>query len=534
MNNKQKIIVKIFSILLVLILISGCVKETTRVEPNISIAKNETEEPIVEKISELNATEIHEEEIIYKNSVVIFVDEYTYNQLTNEIKRLKTDIENDLDVNVFLYNQIFNDPQQIRETIISHFNNDKLIGSILIGNIPFVLYGDTLSDFYYMDLDDKIDECYNNGKVDKSCLGIYPPGGLYPYIEIWSGRIKPTKSGQEGIEQIRSYLNKNHDYRNGRISYKKRITLLSLIHIFDYSYNQEDYNQLFHGFVENSLLYSENDINIIYNKDSSALKNNYVNSLNNQNEITFLNIHGTSNSEWFGGTTSLYSNEIETIKPNSMIYFLKSCSNGDFSSPDYIAGAYLFSGNSLVVIANSVVSMGVVDNRTFKNIGQLRLGIPIGDVYKHESCDLVCHLFGDPTLKLRSVDSINSPKLKIQDTIVNFGEHAFGTQAELDYKIRNDGNSKLIIEPAGYGAGGVGAKLNGEMISSYVPFYYTFEGRINKPIEVEPNSEIIIKLYFNLKDVPVDKGEYEGYFLEMPTNDPLKPWITITLKGKAI
>jgi hypothetical protein len=464
-----------------------------------------------------------------KGSVVLFIDENTYNQLTNEISRFKEDIENDLDVNVFIHHDNFNEQKQIRDIIIDHFNNDYLLGSILIGNILHAFYGDTLSDFYYMDLDPKVDECYNDGKVDKTCLGAYPPAGLYPYIEIWSGRIKPTKPGQEGIEQIRSYLNKDHDYRNGVISYNKRITLVSPMYIFDYKYSQEDYIQLFQDMLESSLLYSSNEAEIIYDTNSSNLKNEYINTLKNQNEFTFLNLHGAPNLELFGGSTILYFNEIESLKPNSMIYELESCSNGDFTAENYIAGTYLFSGNALAVMANSVVSNIVIQESVFKNIGQLRLGIPIGEVYRHKSCDLVCHLFGDPTLRLRPFNLENAPKFKVDSLLVDFGEHLIGTQTEIDYVIKNEGNSKLIID-----AGGLVAKLNGGIIGGYIPFYYTFEGKLNKRIEVEPHSEVSIKIYFNLIEGKVNKGVYEGYFFEMPTNDPINPWITINLKGKSI
>ena len=464
-----------------------------------------------------------------KSSIAIFVDTEAYSKLDYEVERLKNDIISDLDTEIFIFSKDWDDPGEIRDIILDKYNNDNLKGSILIGNIPYVTYGDTISDFYYMDLDADVDNCYKNEMVDRSCLGTYPKGGVYPYIEIWSGRIKPTKPGEEGIEQIRDYLNRNHEYRKGLISYDRKITLLSLIHIFDYKYSQEDYTQLFEDMLTSSLLYSIDEANIIYDTYPPTLKTEYINSFKNQNEFTFLAIHGRVTRQCFGESTYLYSSEVESLEPNSMIYHLSSCLNGDFTSADYMAGAYLFSGNALIVTANSGVSFITIDERTFKNIGQLRLGVPIGDVYRHHSSSLVNHLFGDPTLRLRPINLENSPKLKVDRLLIDFGEHPIGSETKVDYVIRNEGNSTLIIEK-----GGVGAKLNGEPVEGYIPFCYTFEGRVNKRIEIEPHSEDSIKVFFRLEEELVDEGVYEGYLFEMPTNDPFNPWITINLVGIAI
>jgi hypothetical protein len=132
---------------------------------------------------------------------------------------------------------------------------------------------------------------------------------------------------------------------------------------------------------------------------------------------------------------------------------------------------------------------------------------------------------------MRNPDFSTAPKMYANKSVIDFGEHPLGTQTEIDYVIANNGSSKLTI---GYGE--LGAKLNGQAMNSYVPFYYTSETnpQVNSPIEVAPNSQATVKLYFDLKDAPVSKGEYEGYFLELPTNDPINSWLTINVKGKAI
>ncbi len=500
------------------------------------IETNETEQTCCEDVGCLGDTVcqnhtcviINESEI--DREVDIFIDEDTYSNLFSEIIRLKNDIESDFG-KVVIYHNDFDDPKEIRDKIKNDYLAHGIKGIILIGDIPHVYYADALSDFYYMDLDEKIDECYSNGKVNTSCLGSYPPGNIYPYIEIWSGRIKPSKIGVEGTEQLRSYLNKNHEYRNDSKTYNRNISLLSMVQIFDYDYSEEDYNQLFENMVEKSLIYSKEQAEIIYDNNSASLKTKYVNTLKNQNEYTFLNIHGTTDSEWFGESIYLYSNEIESLEPSSMIFELASCSNGNFTAEDYMAGTYLFSGESLVVMANSVVSFISINDETLVNTGQLRLGLPIGEVYRHKSCDLVCHLFGDPTLRLRSIDLEDWPKLEVESLFVDFGTHPIGSETKVNYSIKNNGTKKLIINrPLG-----MGAKLDGDFIDGYIPFYYTNGSRsLYGDINIDPFSEENITLFFYLPEGLVIPGTYEGVFFEMSTNDPTKPWITINLKGEAI
>ena len=107
-----------------------------------------------------------------KNSVAIFIDENTYNQLKYEIDRYKLDIENDLDVNVLIYHKNWATKEEVRSKIKLLYENNRLIGAVLIGDIPYAIfegggrYGDQdfPSDIYYMNLNDEdfVDEDGDN------------------------------------------------------------------------------------------------------------------------------------------------------------------------------------------------------------------------------------------------------------------------------------------------------------------------------------------------------------------------------------
>jgi len=66
------------------------------------------------------------------NMVAIFVDSNTYSNLENEIERLKTDILNDLEVDVYVFSDDWNDIQEIKDILIDKYNHEGLIGAIFI------------------------------------------------------------------------------------------------------------------------------------------------------------------------------------------------------------------------------------------------------------------------------------------------------------------------------------------------------------------------------------------------------------------
>ncbi|MHC4489872.1 MAG: right-handed parallel beta-helix repeat-containing protein, partial [Planctomycetota bacterium] len=71
-----------------------------------------------------------------QDSVAIFIDSNTHSNITNEIERLKSDIINDLGVNVFTFSNNWDDIEEIKDIIIDKYNHEGLIGAIFIGWIP--------------------------------------------------------------------------------------------------------------------------------------------------------------------------------------------------------------------------------------------------------------------------------------------------------------------------------------------------------------------------------------------------------------
>lgn len=71
---------------------------------------------------------------------------------------------------------------------------------------------------------------------------------------------------------------------------------------------------------------------------------------NNSFQLTYISTHGSPMGHLF----NIDSDTVKRSAFNSMIYEIESCNTGNYLSPDYIAGDYLFYGNTLGVSAYSI------------------------------------------------------------------------------------------------------------------------------------------------------------------------------------
>ncbi|MAG07594.1 hypothetical protein CMI46_02155 [Candidatus Pacearchaeota archaeon] len=476
-----------------------------------------------------------------EETLLIFADDLTFSELEFEINRLKEDIEDSLSYKVSIMDKTWNNPKEIREIILDDYEINDLKGIILIGDIPPVYYDNTLSDFYYMDLGPKVDECYNDGKVNYvDCLKPYPQPIFYPYLEIYSGRLKPSKNNSEGIEQLRDYLNRNHDYRDGKTSFIEAGVFVDPPILFERKRPVSECKNHLTNMALNSSLYSRDQLKIICNNTAQSVKKEYIYSLSQPYEFTFLNTHGGKNTQIFYSGGALLSESVEEESPQGMIYEFATCNNGHFLTEEYMAGAYLYSGNALILVANTVPTFITTNEKFLNNVGQFRLGVPIGEVYRREMSDLVTHLFGDPTLIIRNADLENSPQLEVDSFSVDLGEQNIGTETETPMKIRNIGKEDLILD---FSHSRIIVKKDNQLFLGFYPFYYDFRDSTPNQIKISPNTEKEITLKFNLKienaapymdpeRAYIDEGEYVGQFINIRTNDPRNPWITINVFGK--
>jgi len=140
-----------------------------------------------------------------------------------------------------------------------------------------------------------------------------------------------------------------------------------------------------------------------YPEQKQKWKNLYTTlSAGNSFEITYLHHHGTSVYHDF----DLDFTDVKNGNYNSMIYEIQSCSTADYNEENYIAGTYLFYGNSLAVSAYSIPILTQGVNGYFERDQNIRFTSIVEDEPIIESLFLNNYgnylYLGDPLLEIKS------------------------------------------------------------------------------------------------------------------------------------
>jgi hypothetical protein len=479
---------------------------------------------------------------LYKeDSIAIFIDSNTHSNLASQIQRLKSDIINDLGVNVFIFSDNWDDIEEIKDILIDKYNHEGLIGAIFIGQIPTAYFeyqnsGSTPTDRFFQDLSDKFIDVDGDGKFERE---YYMAETDVTMRDIWTARIKPPVGGSEGTELLRNYLDRNHNYRNGNLTYDKKMLYYGSVSINQGGMSQEDYNDLVNQIDDYTGLYeSEDEVDSIYDTNLVMQKRAYLTALMNNFDFVFVNVHGTPIHQWLGENNPgdqcvVYHYEIKEFRPQPFFSVLASCSNGDFTTENYFAGWYLFSGKSLVVQANSTVSMLIGANTMefLKDYIPLGLGVTFGDMDKNDRSFLVSHILGDPTLTLRPKPTGDLPRLSRYISEIDFGDVERGSIPEQYISFWNGGTATLEIKykkPC--------FSINGEYVDLgyWDVFYYKHPntGYKFRDFEVRPGKSKVVPFgFYPRADGPI--GRYTMTIL-FQTNDPENPYMEIHLSGNAI
>lgn len=462
--------------------------------------------------------------------IAIFADEFTYNSIREEIQQYKKDIETDLRAMVIIFAQDFGTPQEIRSKLLE-LRDQGLIGAVLIGDLPTTYLKAKLNepglttvptDFYYMDLDNDFAI-----REDRFFEYFAEPTSLLP--EIWIGRLKPPVSGEEGISLLRRYFRRNHAYRTGEIKSSKKMLIFDAIDAEGVPSTErgrylEDVNRL----VERTGLYELSEVTIVSNADATPSFQDYLSKLREDFELVYLNLHGTPTTQQIG-SLDISAEAIKQIQPNPRFYFIWSCSSGNFTEENYMAGSYLFYGEGLAVLASTAPVFGNIESGT-SILFPLSLGATFGEAYKYANYLSSMTLLGDPTLRMREKPKL-TPKLVLGQKQIDFGEVPVVdmNSAELLTTPPNIGEVRIEVRNAGE------APLKISPVPSYG--YYLRDGRAPEgevspisfgfPDQVQPGTSAEITLTF----LPSKPGNYIG-FEAFYTNDPENILVVISFKGK--
>ena len=389
--------------------------------------------------------------------VYIFVDETTYDALSDKVSRLASDIGNDLRVQVEVEHGAYSNPMSVRDILEQSYAQNKLAGSILIGNIPTFHRSDGFyTDWFYAALNDNCPLDVNgNFGTSLKCNSL----DNYSRRDVFEGRITAPVSGQAGIAMISSYLDKDHAFRQGTITFPQKMLLLPSVDILDTNNGKPSGTNPLAVNVASSIAsqsrYTPQNVDTIYDTNYVKQKQDYISDLtNNRYETAIIDIHGSTDAQFPSqqyDTSEVTNTDITTAKPNVLYVALLSCDNGAFESSNYLAGEFLFSGDTLLVTANSAVTSisdlledPPIQPIFFQPLSFLNSSAPLGEMFIRDQSLFATQIFGDPTLHMPGA-SKNPAQLQVTPNPIDFSTVTSANQAVKTASLKNTGQSNLSI-----------------------------------------------------------------------------------------
>jgi hypothetical protein len=278
-----------------------------------------------------------------------------------------------------IVSKYWNSPEKVREFLAEKYMFG-LVGVVIMGDIPSALYETEESDdfilepgmeefpidLFYMDVDGDWMDTDGNGIYD-SHFGSKNP-------EIWVGRITAATLSGDEVDLTNRYLEKVHSYRIGDFEPNNR----ALMYIDDdwvlwANEWRQDLNNL----------YSDT---IMIANPTATNGDQYKTHLERDYEWIHLAAHSSEDSHHFKvmkvwQLRAVTSDDIMSICPNAYYYNLFACSSAKYTSPDYIAGCYIFS-DSLGIAAVGSTKTGAMKEfgDFYKPLGD---GDTMGEAFLH-------------------------------------------------------------------------------------------------------------------------------------------------------
>jgi hypothetical protein len=334
--------------------------------------------------------------------LLILVDRAVYNAVSNSIDQYVLDVGRD-GYWATIHVVSGGTPHDIR----SYIKRYRPVGVLLVGAIPvpwFELANDFHGvhsefpcDLYYMDTNGTWSDPDGNGKFNDHS------GNLSP--EIWVGRIWTPTAGGNDASLINDYFARNHKFRLGMLGHAR--SALAFVDDDWQSFDDCAFDMMFPASVITK-----------YTDPTTTDADLYKAEVNSLRSWVQLCAHSWTHGHALRvGSKNEYVQTTyfrDTNPPNSHFFNLFCCGPGKFTTPDYLAGWYIFDkvgggkNLGLVAIASAKSGSMLFFEDFYRPLGQ---GKCIGDAFvdwwkargpNHELWErqwfygLV--LLGDPTL----------------------------------------------------------------------------------------------------------------------------------------
>ena len=344
---------------------------------------------------------------------------------------------------------------------------DDLRLAFLIGDIPTLIERNispngtylNVSDHYYRALEYPYDTPFLDASggfvVDVSSFS----NQLVSHCPtIAAARIKGLSPGSQ-LGDIRRYLGRNLLLRGDRDRYARGMAFISAA-----NGSGVDGTKLLEAY-QNHPLYGNGEVTFLGDTSAAALKQGFLAALASGKEHCEANLHGSPLSVLFQGQRGDYlfmeASEFESVVTRAKVVSLASCSTGDFTTPGYLAGQFLFGADSsaLLVRANPMVTF-YTDSAFAQEARMLDMALGVGRSYMESYTTTYLgspgHFLGDPTITLRVADlTAPRPRLVLQEKrhhqefrerLVVQAASVNGSAVEEDLVFQNMGEADLIID----------------------------------------------------------------------------------------
>lgn len=400
-------------------------------------------------------------------TILFVMKQTTYDALKSEVDRFMSDVAGDVTASTSTLVIIADDetPTQLRDRLKQEAD---LWGAYFIGDVPVVRISTVsnnvtfinLSDHYYRALDCPYtptnDPSIVDGNRDFSLITVCTP-------DIWISRIQETLAGDDGVAQIRAFLDRNNTARDSFGNWAERMWFGSAtprenpISEIDYA------TELGNIFTSEHPLYRSGDADVMQLEDPSAQKSAFLSALTSNFEIVKLDVHGSATLVQFQGPeTNSFENmtsaEVPPIAARSKVIEMESCGIGDYSVINNFATELLHTGDVLLVTANpeeTFYSSDALTNEMSSKYKAYGLGLSHAEMYTHLYQGAPRHFIGDPTVSLRNVSiPASAPRLAMNNFVysepvelsIDYGTVDPSTVASYDIAFENTGQEALTIE----------------------------------------------------------------------------------------
>lgn len=380
------------------------------------------------------------------------------------------------------------DPEAIREALKGIGTDLRL--AFLIGDIPMVWevtvspYGTfkNLSDHYFRALEFPYGSMYLDAMGD-AVVEVPSESSILPSTSptIAVSRIKGLTASSQ-LPDIRRYLEKNLLLRNDAVRFRRGLHFTSAS-----ADGPIDGPKFLAAYLDHPL-YTAGEVAFLGKLSARELRQGFLDALGSGVEHCEINLHGGPTSVQFQGLTAsdfidLDSTAFGSASIRAKVVSLASCSTGNFSVEGYFAGQALFSPNSdaLLVRANPAVTL-YVDSAFAREARSLDMALGAGKSYMETYTTTFPgeppHFFGDPTIRLRSVD-LSGPRAKL---VVQKKRHVQPFRDSLSFKTASVNGASIQEELVFLNAGDSPLIIDGENGNRGIDFEGTFPWGVNASI----------------------------------------------------